>query len=115
MESITPESLLAMPLSDLIKRCIAWCDEFNDGKRMDLSAPFDCPVHAWVVYNRKKCGQSLVPNIVGCPVCGNPCCPRCFNHEVEQLSRVTGYVSAVGGWNAAKKQELKDRHRHHGL
>jgi len=28
---------------------------------------------------------------------------------VEHLSRVTGYIQAVSGWNEGKKQELKDR------
>ncbi|MCK4458686.1 MAG: hypothetical protein KAU52_03060 [Methanosarcinales archaeon] len=34
--------------------------------------------------------------------------------NVEQLSRVTGYLQAVSGWNAAKKQELEDRKRYGG-
>jgi len=28
------------------------------------------------------------------------------------MSRVTGYMQAVSGWNEAKKQELKDRKRY---
>nr|WP_259134349.1 anaerobic ribonucleoside-triphosphate reductase [Methanosalsum natronophilum] len=39
-------------------------------------------------------------------------CTNCNSDNVEHLSRVTGYVQAVGGWNAAKKQELKDRMRY---
>jgi anaerobic ribonucleoside-triphosphate reductase len=39
-------------------------------------------------------------------------CPDCGNHNVSQLSRVTGYIGDVGGWNNAKKQELKDRKRY---
>ncbi|AEH61537.1 anaerobic ribonucleoside-triphosphate reductase [Methanosalsum zhilinae DSM 4017] len=39
-------------------------------------------------------------------------CSNCSSDNVEHLSRVTGYVQAVGGWNAAKKQELKDRMRY---
>jgi len=31
---------------------------------------------------------------------------------VEHLSRVTGYIQAVSGWNEGKKQELKDRKRY---
>ncbi|MCK4811705.1 MAG: hypothetical protein KAS74_05485 [Methanosarcinales archaeon] len=34
--------------------------------------------------------------------------------NVEQLSRVTGYLQAVSGWNAAKRQELEDRKRYGG-
>ncbi|SES78775.1 ribonucleoside-triphosphate reductase class III catalytic subunit [Methanococcoides vulcani] len=39
-------------------------------------------------------------------------CENCGSDNVEQLSRVTGYIQAVGGWNAAKKQELEDRKRY---
>ena len=39
-------------------------------------------------------------------------CPNCGSDDVEQLSRVTGYIQAVSGWNEAKKQELKDRKRY---
>jgi len=42
-------------------------------------------------------------------------CPRCGSENVEQMSRVTGYIQAVSGWNAAKKQELKDRKRYSEL
>lgn len=38
-------------------------------------------------------------------------CEKCGSIHVEQISRVTGYLQAVGGWNAAKTQELEDRHR----
>ena len=111
-EPIAPETLMKLPLSELIDRCQSWCDEFNGGKPMDTAKPTDCPVHRWVIENRRKCNKETVPNIATCPVCGLPCCPSCMNHEVEQLSRVTGYISNVSGWNAAKKQELKDRKRY---
>ena len=39
-------------------------------------------------------------------------CPNCGSENVEHLSRVTGYVQAVSGWNESKKQELKDRQRY---
>jgi anaerobic ribonucleoside-triphosphate reductase len=39
-------------------------------------------------------------------------CPNCESENVEHLSRVTGYIQAVSGWNEAKKQELKDRKRY---
>lgn len=38
-------------------------------------------------------------------------CSRCGSSDVDIISRITGYMSAVSGWNAAKKQELKDRAR----
>jgi anaerobic ribonucleoside-triphosphate reductase len=31
---------------------------------------------------------------------------------VVQISRVTGYLQEVSGWNAGKQQELKDRARY---
>lgn len=39
-------------------------------------------------------------------------CPNCESENVEHLSRVTGYIQAVSGWNEGKKQELKDRKRY---
>ncbi|MEA1984489.1 MAG: anaerobic ribonucleoside-triphosphate reductase [Euryarchaeota archaeon] len=39
-------------------------------------------------------------------------CENCGSSNVEQLSRVTGYIQSVSGWNAAKKQELEDRMRY---
>ncbi len=39
-------------------------------------------------------------------------CPECDSEHVEKLSRVTGYVQAVSGWNASKAQELKDRKKY---
>ena len=34
------------------------------------------------------------------------------SHDVVQISRVTGYLQDVSGWNAGKQQELKDRVRY---
>jgi len=39
-------------------------------------------------------------------------CPVCGGKNLEHWSRVTGYLQAVSGWNEAKKQELKERHRY---
>lgn len=35
--------------------------------------------------------------------------------DVDHITRVTGYFSKVSGWNKAKRQELKDRHRTRGV
>jgi anaerobic ribonucleoside-triphosphate reductase len=43
---------------------------------------------------------------------GSQCVPICSRHNVTQLSRVTGYIGDVKGWNAGKQQELKDRKRY---
>lgn len=38
-------------------------------------------------------------------------CPWCHSAEVDHITRVTGYFSRVSGWNAGKRQELKDRYK----
>lgn len=111
-EPMSTEELFALPKKEFIDRCKLWCDEFNDGKPMVTDNDHPCPVHVWVTYNEKKCMHDTVPHISYCPVCDQPACPDCMNHNVHQLSRVTGYVSNVSGWNAAKQQELKDRVRY---
>ncbi|TRZ82325.1 oxidoreductase [bacterium] len=57
------------------------------------------------------CGHDVMQMIDYCPLCGEAVCPECGTHDVAQISRITGYLQDVAGWNAAKKQELKDRHR----
>lgn len=42
-------------------------------------------------------------------------CPTCSSSDVDHISRITGYLQAVSGWNNAKKQELKDRKRYNDL
>jgi ribonucleoside-triphosphate reductase len=39
-------------------------------------------------------------------------CPKCGSGNVQHLSRITGYLQNVEGWNEGKKQELKDRARY---
>ena len=110
---MTHEESMALSLPEYIDRCKAWMDEFNDGKLMKVKIPTQCPVHIWVEHNRKACCRELVANIKYCDVCGEACCPDCMNHSVQQLSRVTGYMGAVDGWNAGKKEELKNRRISH--
>lgn len=38
-------------------------------------------------------------------------CPQCGSDHIEIFSRITGYISPVSSWNAAKKQEFRDRMR----
>lgn len=61
------------------------------------------------------CPHVLVAGIKYCPSCGEPVCPTCGSHDVIQLSRVTGYLQEVSGWNAGKLQELKDRTRYNPI
>ena len=42
-------------------------------------------------------------------------CPACNSQELDHISRITGYLQAVSGWNTAKKQELKDRKKYNDL
>jgi len=42
-------------------------------------------------------------------------CPNCGSKDVDHISRITGYLQAVSGWNAAKRQELNDRKRYNEL
>lgn len=112
MEPITIEEMMILPKRKFIGRIEAWMREFNGGKLLELDSPLHCPLHLWVGHNDKKCNKELVANTAVCPLCGNPCCPDCQNHKVDTISRVTGYLSSVSGWNEAKKQEYKDRNRY---
>jgi len=59
-----------------------------------------------------NCIHEISNTIAYCPKCGEPVCPECMCHDVMQISRVTGYLQSVAGWNSAKQQELKDRKRY---
>lgn len=59
------------------------------------------------------CMNEIHDGIAFCPACGESICPKCGSHDVAALSRVTGYIQDVGGWNMGKRQELKDRVRVH--
>ncbi len=61
------------------------------------------------------CTHDRVSGIAYCPICGKATCPICGSHDVAQISRVTGYLQEVNGWNAGKQQELKDRTRYDAL
>jgi len=58
------------------------------------------------------CSHEMISGIEYCPLCSQPVCPECGSHDVVQISRVTGYLQDVSGWNAGKQQELKDRVRY---
>lgn len=88
-------------------------DELNEGKcpecgetHIIVMCPLDhcnCP-HTIPATTREEC-----------PICGQAICPDCGTHDVIQISRVTGYLSEVSGWNEAKRQELKDRMHYNGV
>jgi len=58
------------------------------------------------------CNHEIISGIEYCPLCGQAVCPECGSHDVVQVSRVTGYLQDVSGWNSGKQQELKDRMRY---
>ena len=80
------------------------------------SAELLCKVDSyslWLKLIGFKCRDStIISGTDLCPVCNRPVCPECYNHNVLSLSRVTGYIQDVSGWNEAKKQELIDRKRY---
>lgn len=106
------KEILNLSRREFIKLNKQFIDEVRNGKLFDVRANETCPLATWVAYNDAKCAREMVPNTAACPLCGNPMCPDCMNHVVDQLSRVTGYLSTVDSWNAAKKQEFKDRQRY---
>jgi anaerobic ribonucleoside-triphosphate reductase len=63
--------------------------------------------------NASKPCKETISGTSTCHECGKPMCPVCNRHNVTQLSRVTGYIGDVKGWNAGKQQELKDRKRYY--
>lgn len=79
---------------------------------IEVIDPMQCPLHLWHLHNETKRPVQFVALTATCPLCNQPMCPDCANHNVHQLSRVTGYMSNVDEWNAAKQQEYKDRMRY---
>jgi hypothetical protein len=53
--------------------------------------------------------EDVMSTVVFCEECGKPICPICSCHDVSQVSRITGYLSEIGGWNQGKQAELRDR------
>jgi len=39
-------------------------------------------------------------------------CEKCGSEKLDYISRITGYLQSVSGWNEGKKQELLDRMRY---
>ena len=58
------------------------------------------------------CTHSPMGGIAFCEICGEPVCPVCGAHDVVQLSRITGYIQYVSGWNAGTRKELELRKRY---
>ncbi len=58
------------------------------------------------------CSHDITESLAYCPECGAAMCPECGSHDVAQISRITGYMGDVAGFNEGKKAELKDRTRY---
>lgn len=104
-------NILDLSVEEFIELCKQWKNETNP----DLSniKPTECPVHVFAAMKGNKACYATNPGIAHCDICDHPRCPICYNHNnTTQLSRVTGYIQTVNGFNNAKKQEVKDRKRH---
>jgi hypothetical protein len=86
---------------DLIDKKCPVCGE----KHLEQMCPLD----------HNHCSHTIIDRIEYCPVCKKAICPECGDHSVVQISRVTGYLQDVSGWNSAKQQELKDRARYNPI
>ena len=99
-----------LTVEQFTEKCIRYNEENNIS--LGIKKPTECLVHLYASMHNKSC-KGAVAGLKSCPVCNFPCCPACFSHSgITQLSRVTGYIGAVDGFNEAKKQELKDRKRY---
>lgn len=98
-----------MNTNEFIDRCI----EYNKQNNIDISTFTTCPVHVWASKINIPC-HTVNSGISYCKLCGKAVCSTCYNHNVTQISRVTGYMSSIEGWNVGKRQELKDR-KHYNI
>ena len=101
---IAEECKKYIPLNEIFNPKV---DKESEAKIIEIST---CSINIYAQSN-PPCLTTL-PGTVNCPECGKPMCPVCHRHNVTQLSRVTGYVGNVSGWNEGKKQEFKDRKRY---
>ncbi len=110
------DTITDLPPAEFLAVCAGWkADMVTEGKWDEMQADIDlhvlsCPVHQYAA------ARGLCKRTTGgtkrCPICGNYMCPECNSHAVDIMSRVTGYLQVVSGWNSAKKQEFEDRTRY---
>jgi len=110
------DNILEMQPSEFLKTCLEWkADMIKEGKWDEIQENIDsnvlrCPVHQFAT--QKGLCKKTIGGTARCPVCGHYMCPECNSHACDIMSRVTGYLQVVSGWNAPKKQEFKDRKRY---
>lgn len=113
---MTDEQLSDMPMQMAANICVEWkADMESQGEWDKIQKNIDedvrrCPMHQWATLNG-RC-MRVVGTTTKCRVCGHYLCPDCSSHTVDILSRVTGYMQVISGWNKAKRQELDDRTRY---
>jgi len=110
------DNITDLPPHEFLAICAGWKDDMvTEGKwdaiQIDISLNvLRCPVHVYAAA-RGLCYRT-VGGTKHCPICGAYMCPGCNSHAVDIMSRVTGYMQVVSGWNVAKKQEFEDRKRY---
>ncbi|MBC7112911.1 MAG: anaerobic ribonucleoside-triphosphate reductase [Candidatus Methanomethyliales bacterium] len=88
-----------------------WLGEANPDPEAILKLNRKLALESWIGY------WSHTKDITVCRACGfvggglNESCPMCRSQDIRVYSRITGYYQDIASWNAAKKQELKDRYR----
>jgi|BioPla2DNA2_1021312.scaffolds.fasta_scaffold53500_2 hypothetical protein len=110
-----PENLTAIPPADRRYKCHVCHLILDAADLIDGACPVcgeTAPLAIMCPLDHCHCPHDVLEEIAYCPICGRAVCPACGTHDVAQMSRVTGYIQDVGGWNVAKQQELKDRIRY---
>lgn len=107
------EKIVEKPVTLNRWKCHTCYTVFNDDQKVDNKCPVcgEIALQKMCIRDHVHCTHEQVSGIKYCDVCGQPVCPICDCHNVFQISRVTGYLQDVKGWNEGKKQELKDRNR----
>lgn len=59
-----------------------------------------------------SCSHGVVSGTKVCEKCGEFICPTCGSHDVEAISRTTGYYAPLSAFGAGKQAEFKDRKRY---
>ena len=114
---IKVKSLDEIPMNERRYKCFSCWKIFSVDHCANVNDP-RCPicgtpeVKQMCPMDHTKCVHEVFPYSILCPICGEPVCPECGSHDVEVMSRVTGYLQDLSGWNAGKQQEFKDRVRY---
>lgn len=54
------------------------------------------------------CAEEITSGTNVCPACNQFTCP-CGAHDAFVVSRITGYLGELSGWNNGKRAEFNDR------